>query len=60
MVRPKKKNPRNLEIVRLRGTESEKSKLEKAAEKAGKTLADYVRSKLGLTQEHYGDEVAKR
>lgn len=56
MVRPKKKNPRSLEIVRLRGTDSEKIKLKKDAARAGKNLADYVRFRLGLTEESYGQQ----
>ena len=53
MVRPKKNILRDSEL-RVRITDKERKTLAAKAEKAGKTLADYVRSKLGLTQEHYG------
>ena len=53
MARPKKKELRNVEL-RIRITDKERVRLNREAAKAGKTLADYVRSKLGLAQEHYG------
>lgn len=57
MVRPKKKVTRNLEL-RVRVTDKERQTLAARAEKAGKNLADYVRSKLGLDQEGYGSDAA--
>jgi hypothetical protein len=61
MARPQKPAAQRRTIeLRIRVTTEERESVVLAADRAGKTIADYVRFRLGLSEEGYGTTPQER